>query len=69
MTKLHLRTNLKGLKRNFWKKNMQGWFSMGGRELTNAEAHKMIDFGIANGVEYDCDIDGEALAKHLGWEE
>ena len=65
----HIRTSLKGLRKNFWHKNMNGWFSMGGRDLTNEEAHKMIEFGLANGVEFDSDIDGEALAKHLGWKD
>ena len=69
MTKHHIRTSLKGLRNNFWQKNMNGWFSLGGRELTNVEAHKMIEFGLTNGCEYDSDIDGEALAKHLGWED
>lgn len=67
--KRHLRTNLRGLRNNFWDRNMNGWFSIGERELTNEEAHKMIEFGLANGIEYDCDIDAEELKKHLGWKD
>ena len=65
----HIRTSLKGLRKNFWNKNMNGWFSLGGRELTNVEAHMMIEFGLAHGCEFDTDIDGDELFKHLGWKE
>lgn len=67
--KRHLRTNLIGIRKNFWGKNMAGWFAIGGRELNNAEAHKMIEYALAHGIEYDCDIDADEIKKHLGWEE
>lgn len=62
---MHLRTNLRGLRKNFWKQNMAGWFSIGGRELTNVEAHKMIEYALEHGIEYDSDIDADEIKKLL----
>ena len=68
-TMMHLRTNLRGLRKNFWKNNMSGWFSIEGRSLTDAEVRKMIDYALEHGIKYDCDIDGDEIKKLLGWED
>ena len=68
-TTMHLRTNLRGLRKNFWNRNMSGWFSIGGRDLTDSEAKKMIEYALDHGIEYDCDLDANEIKKHLGWED
>lgn len=63
----HIRTNLRGLKKSFWHRNMNGWFSIDGRELNNEEAHKMIDYCLEHGIVYDCDAPVEEIKELLGW--
>lgn len=67
-TRMHLRTNLRGLRKNFWRKNLSGWFAIDGRELTDAEARKMIEYALEHGIEYDYDLDADEIVKLLGWE-
>jgi len=66
---MHLRTNLRGIRNNFWDKNLSGWFAIGGRDLTDEEARKMIEYALEHGIEYDSDIDANEIKKHLGWED
>lgn len=66
---IHLRTNLIGLRKNFWHKNLSGWFAIGGRDLTDLEARKMIEYALEHGIEYDCDVDVDEIKKLLGWED
>ena len=47
---------------------MSGWFSIGGRELTDVEARKMIEYALDKGIVYDCDVDADEIKKLLGWE-
>lgn len=35
--------NLQGLKRWAWRKNLRGFFSYGGRELSDAEVRKLVE--------------------------
>lgn len=49
--KIEMKTNLKGLKKWAWRKNLRGFFSFGGRSLTDAEVRKVVEYGIAHGYE------------------
>ena len=63
-----MRTNLKGFKKNLWRKNLTGFFVCNGRELTDSEVRKIVDYGISKGYETDADIPDDELGKVLNWE-
>lgn len=64
--KIKLTTCLVGLKRNWWRKNLRGYFVFNGRELTDAEVRKVVEYGISKGYETEADIPDEELKKLLG---
>ena len=66
-TTMQFRTNLLGLKKLAGKKNLKGYFIYEGRELTNAEVRKIVDYGIDHGYEFDVDIPGEEIEQILNW--
>lgn len=51
-----IKTSLKGLKKWAWKKNLKGFFSINGKELTDAQVRTMVEWAISKGYEYDADI-------------
>jgi hypothetical protein len=51
-----LKTNLKGLKKWAWRKDLDGFFSVNGKELSDAQVRKMVIWAINKGYEYDVDI-------------
>lgn len=51
-----IRTNLKGLKKWAWKKNLKGFFSFEGRMLSDKEVREVVEYAISKGYEYDSDI-------------
>ena len=65
--KAQLRTNLKGLKKFAWSKNLKGWFVCNGRELTDAEVRKIVEYGISKGYECDIDIPDDEVEEVLNW--
>lgn len=58
---------LKGLKKYAWRKNLAGFFSIGGRSMTDAEVRKVVEYGISKGYENDQQIPVEEVVKLLGW--
>jgi hypothetical protein len=56
MTTHTVKTNLKGLKKWAWRKKLNGFFSVNGKELTDAQVRKMVNWAIEKGYEYDTDI-------------
>lgn len=44
------------------KKNLAGYFSIGGRELTHNEVVKIVNYAVEKGYRTDADIPGEELA-------
>ena len=58
-------TNLKGLKRWAWKKNLEGFFSVDGIILTDKQVREMVDWAIQKGYECDSDIPSDEVAKLL----
>ena len=51
-----VKTNLKGLKKWAWRKNLRGFFSFEGRMLSDKEVRAVVEYAISKGCEYDCDI-------------
>ncbi|WP_279134850.1 hypothetical protein [Parabacteroides johnsonii] len=60
-----IKTNLKGLKKWAWRKNLKGFFSVKGKELSDAQVRKMVDWAIAKGYEYDADIPVDEVIELL----
>lgn len=60
-----IKTNLKGLKKWAWRKNLKGFFSVCGKELSDAQVRRMVEWAIAKGYEYDVDIPENEVIKLL----
>lgn len=60
-----LKTNLKGLKKWAWKKNLKGFFSVNGKELSDAQVRTMVEWAINKGYEYDADIPSDEVIELL----
>ena len=60
-----IKTNLKGLKKWAWKKNLKGFFSVNGKELSDAQVRTMVEWAIAKGYEYDADIPEDEVIELL----
>ncbi|MDH6308088.1 type II secretory pathway predicted ATPase ExeA [Dysgonomonas sp. PFB1-18] len=60
-----LKTNLKGLKRWAWRKNLSGFFIVNGKELTDAQVRTMVEWAINKGYEYDADIPEKEVIELL----
>ena len=59
------KTNLKGLKRWAWEKNVDGFFSVYGIELSDKQVREMVDWPIQKGNENDSDIPSDEVVKLL----
>lgn len=46
MTTVQVTTNLQGLKRNYWRKNLNGFFTIGGKPLSDSHVRKLVNWGI-----------------------
>lgn len=72
MTTHKIRTSMRGFKQ--WmdahpRKNLKGYFSVNGRDMTNAEIRKMVSYAVEKGYETEADIPSEELAQLLNLEE
>lgn len=65
MAKMKLRTNLKGLKKWAWKKNLKGFFSINGKELSDEQVRTMVDWAIEKGYRYETDIPVDEVVELL----
>lgn len=68
MTTHKVRTSMRGFKQYMDahpRKNMTGYFSIDGRDMTNAEIRKMVSYAVAKGYETEGDIPSEELAQLL----
>jgi hypothetical protein len=68
MTTHKIRTSMRGFKQ--WmdahpRKNLKGYFSVNGRDMTNAEIRKMVSYAVEKGYETAADIPSEELAQLL----
>nr|DAX71561.1 MAG TPA: hypothetical protein [Caudoviricetes sp.] len=52
---------------HYWKRNLGGLFVVGGRQLTDAEARKVVNYAIEHGYMYSSDIPDSEVASVLGW--
>ena len=60
-----IKTSLKGLKKWAWRKNLRGFFSVNGKELSDAQVRTMVEWAIAKGYEYDADIPEDEVIELL----
>lgn len=60
-----IKTNLQGLKRWAWRKDLTGFFSVNGKELTDAQVRTMVEWAISKGYVYDVDIPGDEVTNLL----
>lgn len=67
MTKMLMHTNLQGLKKSAWRKNLRGYFILNGRELTDKEVRKIVEYGISKGYRTEGDIPDDEALEVLGW--
>jgi hypothetical protein len=67
MTTHTVRTNLKGLKKWAWRKNLKGFFSVKGKELSDAQVRTMVEWAIDKGYEYDADIPENEVIELLNF--
>ena len=63
-----IRTSMRGFKK--WmdahpRKNLHGYFTVNGHELTNSEVRRIVAYAVEKGYEYDADIPSEELAMLL----
>lgn len=65
MTTHTLRTSLKGLKKWAWRKNLDRFFSVNGKELTDKQVRTMVEWAIKKGYEYDSDIPEDEVIELL----
>ena len=66
---IRMTTNMKGFQR--WmkehpRKRVDGYFTLGDREMTHEEIKKMVDYAVLMGYRTEADIPEEELAKVLG---
>lgn len=68
ITKMKMKTNLKGFKKIFWKRNLKGFLKIGNHALSDSEVRIVVNFGISRGYRCVEDIpDYEAMVV-LGME-
>lgn len=63
-----IKTSLKGLKKWAWRKNLSGFFSVNGKELSDSQVRKMVNWAIDKGYEYDSDIPNDEVVELLNLE-
>lgn len=66
---MKMTTNLAGLKKLAWKKNLRGYFTYGGRELSDAEVRRVVEYGISKGYRTEVDIPEDEVNQLLGIKE
>jgi ribulose bisphosphate carboxylase small subunit len=60
-----IHTSLKGLKRHAWRKNLSGFFTHRGRELSDSEVRKLVEYGIKKGYETEAEFTDEEVDRLL----
>ncbi len=59
-------TNLQGLKRNYWRRNLKGFFCLeDGTELTDAQVRRIVEYGIKKGYRTERDIPESEIIQLL----
>lgn len=65
MTPHTLKTNLKGIKKWAWRKNLNGFFTVNGQVLSDAQVRTMVEWAIKKGYQYDADIPEDEVTELL----
>lgn len=60
-----LTTNLQGLKRNYWRKNLNGFFTIDGKPLSDSQVRKLVNWGIIHGCRTEADIPEDKITEIL----
>lgn len=60
-----LKVNLAGLKRNSWRKNLSGFFTINGKPLSDSQVRKLVNWGIEHGCRTEADIPEDKIASIL----
>ena len=47
------------------RRNLRGYFTVGGRDMTNAEVTRVVSYAVEKGYETEADIPSEELAQLL----
>lgn len=63
-----LKCNLAGLKRNSWRKNLSGFFTINGKPLSDSQVRKLVNWGIEHGCRTEADIPEDKIASILSEE-
>ena len=72
METFKIRTSMRGFKQYMDahpRKNLTGYFSIDGRDMTNAEIRKMVSYAVEKGYETEADIPSEELVQLLKLEQ
>lgn len=68
METVEVTTNLEGLKRNYWNRNLKGFFCLDdGTELSDAQVRKIVEYGIEHGYRTEKDIPEDEIAHLLNY--
>ena len=65
MTTFKLHANLKGLKKHCWRKNLSGFFTHKGRNLSDKEVRLLVNYGIKKGYETEAEFTDEEVDRLL----
>lgn len=65
MTTVQMTINLQGLKRNYWRKNLNGLFTVDGKPLSDSQVRKLVNWGIEHGCRTEADIPEDKIAEIL----
>lgn len=68
MTVHKVAASLQGVRKHLWRKNLNGFFSVNRRSLTDSEVRKVVEYGISKGYETNNEFTDEEIINLLGWE-
>lgn len=58
---MQLTTNLKGFKKNCWRKNLSGYFTVNGQPLSDTQVRRLVNWGIEHGCRTEADIPADRI--------
>lgn len=65
MAEFRITTNLAGLKRNWRRKNLSGFFTHRGRNLSDSEVRKLVEYGLKKGYRTEAEFSDEEVDRVL----
>ena len=63
-----VQTCMRGFKKwmdDHQRRNLRGYFTIGGRDMTNAEVRRVVSYAVEKGYETEADIPSEELVQLL----